>query len=426
MTILEFKFSIIYATYRPGSFDLLLSSLLQQTYKNYELIIVDDYPKRPEILKPIFEFHKIPLKYFGPSKQKCYDTICGASNATNTGAILSSGDVMIIFQDYTYFPSDALENWNIAFNDTGLDTIICGGAKMFTAPIPQNWHGIFSVWESPINEDIIRLPGFSKKGDWIPEKFEAFYTGIPRKIMEHLNGFDEYHDDHFDGGQTHDFFERAMVAGYKVIVNRNLSCHQIEHRTWHPPDPNEDYLWYVQRLANIRSKHPMGMTREECVQAVREGKKPIRAQNCFDMYAKSEQKLQNSQKSLKIALISTPFFAVPPKQYGGLEQIVWDLAEGLDELGHEVTVFGTEGSQAPPHGHLVVTGPSYNTVNIDWFQAEKNAYEKYKDIITPDRFQIVHDHTWFGFLYLLKTRYPNLNVIHTHHGGLSWNSPPQW
>jgi len=54
-----------------------------------------------------------------------------------------------------------------------------------------------------------------------------------------------------------------------------------------------------------------------------------------------------SKGKLRIALISTPFFGVPPTKYGGLEQIVWDLAEGLDELGHLVTIFGPEGSKTP-------------------------------------------------------------------------------
>ena len=42
---------------------------------------------------------------------------------------------------------------------------------------------------------------------------------------------------------------------------------------------------------------------------------------------------------MKIALVSTPFLSVPPRDYGGTELVVWELAEGLDALGHDVTVF---------------------------------------------------------------------------------------
>lgn len=127
---------------------------------------------------------------------------------------------------------------------------------------------------------------------------------------------------------------------------------------------------------------------------------------------------------LRIGLISTPFFGCPPPRYGGLEAIVWDLAEGLDKLGHIVTLFAPEGSKTPEHGYLITTGPALDTVNIDWFQAEKNNYEIYKQHITSDKFDIVDGNDWFGFEYLLKLKDQQLKVTHEHHGGLNWDSPP--
>jgi glycosyltransferase involved in cell wall biosynthesis/predicted SAM-dependent methyltransferase len=131
-----------------------------------------------------------------------------------------------------------------------------------------------------------------------------------------------------------------------------------------------------------------------------------------------------TKEKLKIALISTPFFTVPPIQYGGLEQIVFDLAEALDELGHHITIFAPEGSKPTKNGELITTGPSINSVNVDWFNSEKNAYEIYKQYIIPEKFDIIHGHDWFGFEYLLKMNNPRLKIIHTHHGGMNWESPP--
>jgi FkbM family methyltransferase len=130
------------------------------------------------------------------------------------------------------------------------------------------------------------------------------------------------------------------------------------------------------------------------------------------------------EKKLRIALISTPFFMVPPVGYSGLEQIVWDLAEGLDELGHQVTIFAPDGSQATKHGHIIATGPSVNTVNVNWFEEEKRMYKLYKNTITPERFDICNGHTWFGFEFLLKIGNPKINVIHTHHGNYTWDTAP--
>jgi glycosyltransferase involved in cell wall biosynthesis len=48
---------------------------------------------------------------------------------------------------------------------------------------------------------------------------------------------------------------------------------------------------------------------------------------------------------MRIALISTPFAAVPPRAYGGTELIVHELAEGLVARGHDVTLYATGDSQ---------------------------------------------------------------------------------
>ncbi len=48
---------------------------------------------------------------------------------------------------------------------------------------------------------------------------------------------------------------------------------------------------------------------------------------------------------MRIALISTPYLAVPPRLYGGTELVVYELAEGLVRLGHHVELFGTGDSR---------------------------------------------------------------------------------
>jgi glycosyltransferase involved in cell wall biosynthesis len=50
---------------------------------------------------------------------------------------------------------------------------------------------------------------------------------------------------------------------------------------------------------------------------------------------------------VRIALVSTPFVAVPPPVYGGTELVVHALARSLVRLGHEVTVFATGDSSVP-------------------------------------------------------------------------------
>lgn len=49
---------------------------------------------------------------------------------------------------------------------------------------------------------------------------------------------------------------------------------------------------------------------------------------------------------MRIALLSTPFIPVPPPRYGGTELVVAELAEGLAEQGHQVTLYTTGDSSA--------------------------------------------------------------------------------
>jgi glycosyltransferase involved in cell wall biosynthesis len=56
---------------------------------------------------------------------------------------------------------------------------------------------------------------------------------------------------------------------------------------------------------------------------------------------------------MRIALVSTPFLAVPPRQYGGTELVVHELAEGLVERGHDVELFATGDSRTSAHLHAL-------------------------------------------------------------------------
>ena len=47
---------------------------------------------------------------------------------------------------------------------------------------------------------------------------------------------------------------------------------------------------------------------------------------------------------MKIAIIAPPWIPVPPLRYGGIELVVYNLAEGLAALGHEVLLFAPKDS----------------------------------------------------------------------------------
>jgi len=140
------------------------------------------------------------------------------------------------------------------------------------------------------------------------------------------------------------------------------------------------------------------------------------------MEAEKPPKVVTPRKThLKIALVSCPFLRTPPDSYGGLERIVANLGEVLAKMGYDVTIFAADGSKVPGC-KIVEFGPPMLKVQVNWLEAEKRAYEIYKDML--EGFDIIHDHTWFGFPYLAKMENPELKIIHTHHGGLLWKTKP--
>jgi len=122
---------------------------------------------------------------------------------------------------------------------------------------------------------------------------------------------------------------------------------------------------------------------------------------------------------MKIALVAPPLLKTPPTSYGGLEQVVYDLGVALTEVGEDVTLIAPQGSNIGSKGKVIETIQSCERTDVDWVQKENLAYNIYAPRLAE--FDIVHDHTWFGFPYLAKEQVGGIKICHTHHGHLDWN-----
>jgi glycosyltransferase involved in cell wall biosynthesis len=110
-------------------------------------------------------------------------------------------------------------------------------------------------------------------------------------------------------------------------------------------------------------------------------------------------------------MIAPPYLTVPPRGYGGIEQVVALLADGLIGRGHEVTLFASGGSDSD--ATLVSPlpeAPGEESLDDD-FDALSHVLDAYLD---PGHFDIVHDHTVHGTALGVATgRDP---LVHTLHG----------
>jgi len=118
------------------------------------------------------------------------------------------------------------------------------------------------------------------------------------------------------------------------------------------------------------------------------------------------------KRKLKIAQVAPLWFSIPPKKYGGIEWIVYNLCEGLTKLGHQVTLFASGDSKVPCKlksvyptslikNHISWQDNTYNILNLS------RAFQKAKE------FDIIHTHIDLWDMYFAPiVETPSVHTIH--------------
>jgi glycosyltransferase involved in cell wall biosynthesis len=121
---------------------------------------------------------------------------------------------------------------------------------------------------------------------------------------------------------------------------------------------------------------------------------------------------------LEIAVISPVWFPVPPTGYGGIEWIVWLLADGLVDAGHDVTLFAAGESRTKAklvsvfeHAPSELIGQTLPEVHH-----ALACYERAAD------FDVVNDHS--GLPGAALGGGVSTPVVHTVHGPLDGEAGP--
>ena len=99
------------------------------------------------------------------------------------------------------------------------------------------------------------------------------------------------------------------------------------------------------------------------------------------------------QTTLRIAQIAPPWIPIPPKHYGGTENVIYHLVEEQIAQGHDVTLFAPGDSKTS--AKLVSFFPqSLLESGVPWSMHLKAFYhlQKSVDYIKEHRFDIVHTH----------------------------------
>ena len=191
------KYSIIVPVFnRPEEVDELLQSLMQQSYTDFEVIIVEDGSQLP--CKDVCDKYsdKLNLQYFmkensGPGQSRNY----GVDKATGNYVIILDSDVIVPFEYLAIVDAELTKNPCDAF----------GG--------PDRAHASFSNTQKAISYSMTSFftTGGIRGGKKKLDKFypRSFNMGIRRDVYQTLGGFSKMRF-----GEDIDFSIRIIKAGY--------------------------------------------------------------------------------------------------------------------------------------------------------------------------------------------------------------------
>lgn len=198
------KYSIIVPVYnRPDEVDELLESLCKQSFKDFEVIIVEDGSSVAckEVCDKYME--RLDLKYF--LKQNS-----GPGQSRNYGAGRSKGEYLIVLDSDVVLPEDYLQAVE--------DELLRQSADAFGGP--DRAHDSFSDTQKAISYSMTSFftTGGIRGGKKKLDKFypRSFNMGIRRDVYMQLGGFSKMRF-----GEDIDFSIRIFDAGYKCRLFRD-------------------------------------------------------------------------------------------------------------------------------------------------------------------------------------------------------------
>lgn len=94
---------------------------------------------------------------------------------------------------------------------------------------------------------------------------------------------------------------------------------------------------------------------------------------------------------MKIAIIGSIWLDTPPKGYGGTEDVIYNLVQGLSAAGHDVTFFGPKDSHVNAKVVATVDKP-LRSFNVSWENSSYPLYHITEVFDRSEQFDIIHMH----------------------------------
>lgn len=192
------RYSVIIPVYnRPDEVDELLQSLTRQSFKDFEVIIVEDGSSVP--CKNVADRYQdiLNIRYYSKPNS-------GPGQTRNYGAKRSRGEYLIILDSDCILPEDYFQEVEKELQETPADAF--GG--------PDRAHASFTDVQKAINYSMTSFftTGGIRGGKKKMDKFypRSFNMGVRREVYEALGGFSRMRF-----GEDIDFSIRIFKGGYQ-------------------------------------------------------------------------------------------------------------------------------------------------------------------------------------------------------------------
>ena len=210
------RYSVIIPVYnRPDEVDELLQSLTQQSFKDFEVIVVEDGSSIP--CKPVTEKYQelLDVHYYDKPNS-------GPGQTRNYGAERSKGEYLIILDSDCILP----EGYFLAVEEE----LQHEAADAFGGP--DRAHESFTDIQKAINYSMTSFftTGGIRGGKKKMDKFypRSFNMGIRKSTYEALDGFSPMRF-----GEDSDFSIRLFKNGYKVCLFPSAWVYHKRRTDWH-------------------------------------------------------------------------------------------------------------------------------------------------------------------------------------------------
>jgi len=123
---------------------------------------------------------------------------------------------------------------------------------------------------------------------------------------------------------------------------------------------------------------------------------------------------------MRIAMIVTPWFPVPPAGYGGVELVAFTLARELHRRGHHVKVIGQEGTHGPFESVALAPARWSGLLGTpDQSPREKLFLHRAYQQVRASSYDVVHDHSGLTGILVAATAALSTPIVATLHNALT-------